>query len=240
VPVFRLHDDDADFPAPYLAQADGLLAIGGDLSPLRLFTAYRNGIFPWFEEQGELFWFSPDPRAVLLPDELKVHKSMRSLLNKGRFRITCDEAFHRVMQACAHTPRQGQEGTWISPAFFEGYMRFHLLGLAHSVEVWEGDNLVGGLYGIALGKIFYGESMFSHQDNASKAGFITLVRALKEKGFQLIDCQQETPHLLSLGARNISRVDFMEHLARNVYEPDLRGKWSLDENGQLHCAAYHQ
>lgn len=228
MPVFWLNDNELTFPHPSLAEPGGLLAVGGDLSVERLILAYRNGIFPWFEEYGQFYWYAPDPRWVLFPRELKVHKSMRSIFNGQKFRYTLDTAFPEVMQACASTPRFGQEGSWISDFFIESYTRLHNQGVAHSVEVWEGDQLAGGLYGLALGKIFYGESMFTRVPNASKAGFIQLVRALERAGFVLVDCQQETPHLRSLGARGISRELFMEYLAKNVYEKTLVGKWAFD------------
>lgn len=236
MPVFWLNDTDFSFPHPSLAEpGGGLLAVGGDLQPERLLQAYSNGIFPWFEEGGYFYWYAPDPRCVLFPGEMSVHKSMRSIFNQQRFRYTLDTCFEQVITACAEASRDGQRGTWISEAFVQGYTEMHYAGLAHSVEVWDQDQLVGGLYGLSLGKIFFGESMFSRASNASKAGFITLVRALQKTGFQLIDCQQDTEHLLSLGARNIRRELFLEHLAQNVYERTLRGRWALAEDGSIHC-----
>lgn len=235
MPVYRLHKKDIAFPPPYLAEPGGLLAVGGDLKPERLILAYQNGIFPWFEDEGIFYWYSPDPRCVLFPNALKVHKSMRSIFNQHKFRYTLDEAFEEVMRQCSGTHRPGQDGSWISPAFLKGYTALHKMGLAHSVEVWEGERLVGGLYGISLGKIFYGESMFAHVPNASKAGFIQLVTALEKAGFRLIDCQQETQHLLSLGARGISRELFLEYLLQNYYERTLSGKWSFSGQGELVC-----
>lgn len=235
MPVFWLNNDELSFPHPSLAEPGGLLAVGGDLSVERLILAYRNGIFPWFEEEGQFYWYAPDPRWVLFPNELKVRKSMRSIFNRHKFRYTLDTAFREVMQACAETPRGngGYEGSWISPSFVEAYARLHEQGVAHSVEVWKGEMLVGGLYGIALGKIFYGESMFTRVANASKAGFITLVQALERAGFWLIDCQQQTSHLESLGARGISRELFLEYLAKNIYEKTLIGKWRFGEKMAL-------
>lgn len=228
MPVFWLTNDELSFPHPSLAEPGGLLAVGGDLSVDRLILAYRNGIFPWFEEFGQYYWYAPDPRWVLFPRELRIHKSMRSIFNRHKFRYTLDKAFVQVMEACAGTPRHGQEGSWINEVFIGSYTRLHEEGVAHSVEVWQGEVLVGGLYGIALGKIFYGESMFTRVPNASKAGFITLVQALERAGFWLVDCQQETAHLESLGARGISRELFMEYLAKNIYEKTLVGKWEFD------------
>lgn len=236
MPVFWLNDNELSFPHPSLAEPGGLLAVGGDLSVDRLVLAYRNGIFPWFEEDGQFYWYAPDPRWVLFPGELKVHKSMRSVFNGHKFRYSLDTAFSEVMRHCAGALRSGQEGSWISGIFIESYSKLHETGVAHSVEVWQGDELVGGLYGLALGKIFYGESMFAKAPNASKAGFITLVQALEKAGFRLIDCQQETPHLTSLGARGISGELFMEYLANNVYEKTLVGKWAFDPESGIRLA----
>lgn len=229
MPVFWLNNNDLTFPHPSLAEPGGLLAVGADLATERLILAYRNGIFPWFEEEGQFYWYAPDPRWVLFPGELRVHKSMRSIFNRQKFRYTLDTCFRDVMHACAETPRDGYEGSWITPAFVESYSQLHEQGVAHSMEVWQDEALVGGLYGVALGKIFYGESMFTRVPNASKAGFITLVRALQRAGFWLIDCQQQTRHLESLGARGISRELFLEYLAKNIYEKTLVGKWVFDE-----------
>lgn len=234
MPVFWLNDQDVAFPHPSLAEPGGLLAVGGDLSAERLVSAYRNGIFPWFEEDGHFYWYSPDPRWVLFPDELRVHKSMRPVFNGKKFSYTLDTAFSRVILACSKTTRGAAgAGSWISGAFVEGYSRLHEQGIAHSVEVWQGDMLAGGLYGLALGKIFFGESMFTLVPNASKAGFITLVRALRHEGFRLIDCQQQTTHLESLGARGVSRELFLEYLAGNAYERTLQGKWAFDRDGGI-------
>lgn len=231
MPVFWLNNQEMAFPHPALAEPGGLLAVGGDLSPERLLLAYRNGIFPWFEDEGSFFWYSPDPRFVLFPAEIIVRKSMRSIFNQERFRYTLDTCFEQVIRACSLTRRSGQEGSWISESFIEGYTQLHRQGLAHSMEVWEHGVLVGGLYGLSLGRIFFGESMFSHEPNASKAGFITLVRALQQSGYWLIDCQQHTQHLESLGARSISRELFLEYLSKNVYEHTLIGNWQLTEAG---------
>ncbi len=236
MPVFWLNDNELTFPHPSLAEPGGLLAVGGDLSVDRLVLAYRNGIFPWFEEHGQFYWYAPDPRWVLFPRDLKIHKSMRSIFNRQKFRYTLDTRFSEVMRNCADTIRDGQEGSWISEVFIESYTRLYEQGVAHSVEVWEAETLVGGLYGIALGKIFYGESMFTQAPNASKAGFITLVQALGRAGFWLIDCQQETSHLESLGARGIARELFMEYLAKNIYEKTPVGKWAFDEQKGVRIA----
>ncbi len=238
MPVFWLNENELSFPHPTLAEpGGGLLAVGGDLSPERLVLAYRNGIFPWFEEGGYFYWYAPDPRCVLYPAELVVHKSMRSIFNQHKFDYTLDTCFDEVIQACSAIPRDGQKGTWISEAFVEGYTALHQIGLAHSVEVWQGDELVGGLYGVSLGKVFYGESMFARVPNASKAGFIRLVRALEKAEFTLIDCQQDTEHLMRLGARNISRDLFLEHMTHNAYARTLMGQWEFDEATGVKCHA---
>jgi len=231
MPVFWLLEQELSFPHPSLAEPGGLLAVGGDLSEERLILAYRNGIFPWFEEDDHYYWYAPDPRWVLFPKELRIHKSMRSIFSQQKFRYSIDTCFERVMRACAETERGGHTGSWISESFVAAYTRLHLQGIAHSVEVWQEQELVGGLYGIALGKIFYGESMFTRVSNASKAGFITFVQALAKTGFSLIDCQQQTTHLESLGARGISRELFMEYLEKNVYERTLLGPWAFSKDG---------
>jgi leucyl/phenylalanyl-tRNA---protein transferase len=237
MPAYWLSDYEISFPHPSLAEEDGLLAIGGDLRPERLMLAYRNGIFPWFEENGVYAWYSPDPRCVLIPSELKVHKSMKSTFNQQKFRYSLDTCFDKVIAACADIARKEQSGdSWISQKYIDAYTQLHKLGVAHSVEVWEGEQLVGGLYGLGIGKVFCGESMFAAVPNASKAGFITLVRALYQQKFTLIDCQQETEHLKSMGAKIIPRVDFLNQLAYNQYEKSLIGKWSLNAEGELLCS----
>ena len=203
------------FPHPLAAHQDGLLAIGGDLSTTRLILAYHFGIFPWYQEGEEILWWSPDPRCVLFPDDLIIHKSMRSVLRKKTFEVTYNQAFARVIDHCKNTKRKGQDGTWITEDMASAYVSLHHLGHAHSVEVWSGEDLVGGLYGIILGKIFFGESMFNLAPNASKFGFIHLVQQLRKQNFRLIDCQQDTPHLRSLGATVISRDAFYNLLRKN-------------------------
>lgn len=235
MPVYRLPDDNYNlFPHHSEAESNGLIAVSHDLHPQRLVGAYANGLFPWFEEEEYFYWYTPDPRWVLKPAELLVHKSMRSIFNQQKFRFTFDTAFEKVMEMCASTPRYGgQAGTWITDAFVDSYTALHLQGLAHSVEVWEGEELVGGLYGLSLGRIFFGESMFARVANASKAGFITLVRALERAGFSLVDCQQQTAHLGSLGAKGISRELFYEYLLKNTYERTLLGQWKYSYEGKL-------
>ena len=199
------------FPPVETATPDGMLAVGGDLHPDRLLAAYRRGIFPWYNDPGPIIWHSPDPRFVLFPEELKIHKSMRSYFNQEKYHITVDQRFRDVITACADVYRRGQNGTWITDDMIDAYTTLHQRGIAHSVEVWtpEGE-IAGGLYGIALGKVFFGESMFTTKPNGSKFGFIALIKALRDRyDFKLIDCQQKTKHLASLGARSIPRSEFV-------------------------------
>ena len=206
---------DLFFPPLDMADEDGLLAIGGDLNPERLLLAYRNGIFPWFNEDEPICWWSPHPRFVLYPDELKVSNSMKTVLQNGKFRFTVNRAFSNVIQNCKTVSRHGQEGTWISPAMQKAYTTLHELGYAHSAETWQDGKLVGGLYGIRLGNLFFGESMFSLKPNASKFAFINYIKQLQLENVQLIDCQLHTNHLESLGAEMIPREIFAEILASN-------------------------
>lgn len=198
--------------------------MGGDLSPERLLTAYSLGIFPWFNEGDPIAWWSPDPRMVLFPSEMKVSKSMRPYFNQGKYSVSVDKDFEGVMRNC-QKPRSMYGGTWITDDMVEAYCRLHELGHAHSVEVWQGDDMVGGLYGVALGRCFFGESMFTRLSNASKFGFIYMVKMLEALGFWLIDCQQESTHLSSLGARPILRADFLKILERNRAQETLLGNW---------------
>lgn len=208
--------DEVIFPHPFHCAPDGLLCIGGDLSPERLLLAYQFGIFPWYNEGEPLLWWTPYPRMVLKPSDLKVSKSMKSIIRKGQFRVSFNQEFDYVISQCQTIKRHGQGGTWITKAMREAYNELHKLGYAHSVEVWENDVIVGGLYGISLGKIFYGESMFYHVPNASKMGFIKLSQVLLEKEFALIDCQQETAYMASFGAAVIPKEDFMDALRQNA------------------------
>ena len=200
------------FPPVDQADGEGLLAIGGDLSPERLLLAYKSGIFPWYNEDEPICWWSPDPRFVLYPDKLKVSNSMQTVLNNGTFRFTINRAFEEVIKNCKSVTRKDQDGTWISPEVQEAYIQLHKLGHAHSAEAWQNGELVGGLYGIRLGKIFFGESMFSKSSNASKFAFINYVKQLQKEGIELIDCQIYTDHLKTLGASMITRVDFIDLL----------------------------
>ncbi|RTE54507.1 leucyl/phenylalanyl-tRNA--protein transferase [Arenibacter aquaticus] len=200
------------FPNVEEADKDGLLAVGGDLSPERLMLAYRNGIFPWFNEDSLILWWSPDPRMVLFPEKVKISSSMQKVLRSGKFRLSWNTQFEKVIDACAVIKRKDQGGTWITPEMKKAYIRLHQQGFAKSVEVWEGELLVGGLYGIDLGHVFCGESMFSRSSNASKFAFIHLAKTLEEQNYKLIDCQVYTAHLKSLGAEEIPRKDFVEIL----------------------------
>lgn len=204
------------FPPLEMADENGLLAIGGDLSVERLLLAYRSGIFPWYNEDEPICWWSPDPRFVLYPEALKVSNSMKTVLHNGTFRFTINRAFTQVIQNCKTVTRKGQDGTWISPAMQKAYTTLHELGYAHSAEAWQDGQLVGGLYGIRLGNIFFGESMFSLKPNASKFAFINYVQQLQKENVQLIDCQLHTNHLQSLGARMMERKVFEKLLADNT------------------------
>lgn len=220
-----LKRDSLDFPAldKALRTPNGLLAAGGDLTAERLVQAYRHGCFPWFEAGQPILWWTPDPRTVLFPEELHLSRSLSKCLRQGRYRVTFDQAFAAVIQACA-APRSYAEGTWITDSMQAAYLQLHRQGIAHSVEVWHGEELVGGLYGLAMGTLFFGESMFSRADNASKVGFATLVTRLKAWGFVLIDCQMPTRHLHSFGARAIARSEFAGYLTAHLDQPS-RADW---------------
>ncbi|MDR2219815.1 MAG: leucyl/phenylalanyl-tRNA--protein transferase [Methylobacillus sp.] len=226
-----------DTPFPPLANAldepNGLLAAGADLSPRRLLQAYRMGIFPWYSPGQPPLWWSPNPRMVLFPDELKISRSLARRLKKPDYEIRSDTAFREVMLACASAPRAGQGGTWIVPEILEGYCGLHALGYAHSVETWMDGKLVGGLYGVAIGRMFYGESMFHRATDASKLAFVHLVRHLQKRGCGMIDCQMHTAHLASLGAREISREEFACRLAEWI---NLQSE--PPENWHIHDAAH--
>lgn len=207
----HLLNDRLWFPPVEEAMDDGLLAIGGDISPERLLLAYQQGIFPWYNEDLPLWW-SPDPRFVLFPDELRIHKSMRSIIQKNVFSFTVNQSFSEVLHQCSNSPRSQQDGTWLNRELIDSLIVLHQSGHAHSVEVWQDSKLVGGLYGIKVGRVFCGESMFSFVSNASKFGLIHYVHQLKSEGIQIIDCQVYSEHLASLGARMIERKMFMEYL----------------------------
>lgn len=215
-----LKRDNFSFPPleTALREPNGLLAAGGDLQPERLLAAYRHGCFPWYQEGQPLLWWSPDPRTVLFPDELHVSRSLRKRMRHGDYQVTFDKAFAEVIQGCAG-PRSYADGTWITTPMQDAYIRLHEMGVAHSVEVWQQGQLVGGLYGLAMGELFFGESMFSRATDASKVGFVTLVERLREWGFALVDCQMPTRHLESFGARSIPRAAFAEALAMHLDRP---------------------
>jgi len=236
VPVFRL-DERLLFPPPELAE-DGLLAVGGDLSSERLLLAYAAGIFPWYEEGQPILWHSPDPRLVLRAADLHVPRSLERTLRRGTFRITLDTAFDRVVEACARAPRAGQGGTWLTREMRRAYKRLHREGWAHSAEAWVGGLLAGGLYGVSIGGVFFGESMFARRADASKAAFVTLVRQLQDWGITLIDCQVTTEHLRRFGAREWPREHFLEELAGAIEQPTRRGTWRFDpgEGAAPHAA----
>lgn len=227
MPVFRL-DERLIFPPPELAE-DGLLAVGGDLTPERLLLAYAMGIFPWYDEGQPILWYSPDPRLVLQACELHVSRSLERTLRRGTFRITFDAAFGRVVDACATAQRPGQHGTWITAEMRRAYKRLHRLGYAHSAEAWQGQRLAGGLYGVSLGGAFFGESMFARKPDASKAAFVALVRQLQRWGITLVDCQVATEHLERFGASEWPRARFLATLDNALEHPTRRGHWGTGE-----------
>jgi leucyl/phenylalanyl-tRNA--protein transferase len=230
VAIQRINHQSLDFPdtGQALSYPNGLLAIGGDLSIPRLLKAYEHGIFPWYEDPQPIMWWSPDPRSVLFPEELKISRSLRKAMRQSDFRITTDQAFHRIVAGCA-APRFEDNGTWITNAMGRAYMELHRAGYAHSVEVWSRHGqLVGGLYGVTLGRVFFGESMFSKADNASKMALVAATRVLQALDYQIIDCQVESSHLGSLGAREIPRLDFELHLAHTVGMSEPTPLWTLD------------
>lgn len=223
-------EENTPFPPIDLAlqEPNGLLAAGGRLTSRRLLEAYRQGIFPWFSDDQPVLWWSPDPRMVLFPEEIRISRSLRKTLCKGNFQVKLDTAFQQVITACAQSPRPGQDGTWITREIQEAYSVLHKLGYAHSVETWIGGNLVGGLYGVALGRMFYGESMFSLLTDSSKIAFAHLVRYLQQEGFSMIDCQMKTEHLASFGAREIPRLQFIDRLMELAAHPGKPGVWPSD------------
>jgi len=225
--IYRLFEEPI-FPDPEEAEPDGLLAVGGDLSPQRLLTAYANGIFPWYAEDSPILWWATNPRLVLLPDEFHIPRSLRRVLNRSTFTLTLDTDFISVIEGCARSPRPDQEGTWIVDEMKEAYILLHELGYAHSVEAWKDGELVGGLYGVSLGSGFFGESMFFTVPDASKAAFCALVQQLKAWNFTFIDCQQTTHHLLRFGAKEMQRFRFMAMLREAMDDPTREGKWSFD------------
>jgi leucyl/phenylalanyl-tRNA--protein transferase len=222
-----LHEDIVFPPTESaLEEPNGLLAVGGDLSPERLLAAYRQGIFPWFGEDQPILWWSPNPRMVLFPDEVRISSSLAKRLRRQDYEIRFDSVFREVMLSCAQTPRAGQDGTWITQEMVDAYSALHELGYAHSVETWIDGKLAGGIYGVAIGRMFYGESMFYRVTNASKLALVHLMRHLKAHGFGMMDCQMKTSHLLSLGGREIPRPEFSRRLSELVNYPQTPGKWT--------------
>ena len=230
LPWLDPYDDEQPFPNPEYAlrDPDGLLALGGSLSPKRLLRAYRSGIFPWYSPGQPILWWSPDPRTVLFPERIKISRSLRKTLKRGLFSITMDTAFATVIRRCGE-PRDGNPGTWISPEIRAAYGRLHQLGYAHSVETWYGAELVGGLYGVAIGRVFYGESMFSRMDDASKAALVGLTAHLQHWGFAFIDCQMHTAHLIRMGAEDIPRTLFIELLRHFCPVSGWEGAWHFND-----------
>jgi len=236
IPWLNPHEA-ASFPPveQALTEPNGLLAAGGLLTSDWLLTAYRHGIFPWYEQGDPVLWWSPNPRLVLYPNQIHVSRSMRKLLRKTTYVVTVDEVFPQVIAACG-APRDGSDGTWITPAMQQAYCELHDAGHAHSVEVWDGKELVGGLYGVALGRVFFGESMFSTQPNTSKIALVHLARQLQQWGFVLIDCQVQTGHLETMGAMEISRHEFLRSVKGNVTIKPSAGPWQFDS--QLNVIDY--
>lgn len=227
MPIFRL-DERLLFPHPDLADEDGLLAVGGDLSPERLLLAYRHGIFPWYDETTPILWHSPDPRMVLEAGRIAVPRSLEKRLRRGDYALSLDTAFREVITACASVPRPGQDGTWIVPEMVEAYVELHRLGFAHSVEARRDGELLGGLYGVSLGGAFFGESMFAKGPDASKCAFVALVRQLPRWGIELVDCQVHTEHLDRFGAEEWPRGRYLAALSKALRKKDRRGPWRFD------------
>ncbi len=228
MPYWRLSDDPTLWPNPAEAMPDGIVAIGGDLVPERLVQAYARGIFPWYSDGQPILWHCPDPRFVLLPSKLHVSKSLRRSINKGTYRIELDVAFPEIIAACAKQRRPGQRGTWITRDMKSAYVQLFELGLAHSAAAFLGDALVGGLYGVSLGRTFFGESMFANAPDASKTAFVALVEQLQRWDFDLIDCQQETEHLERFGAESWPREKFLAVLSESIDRPTRQGRWRLE------------
>ena len=227
--MYRLHQHSLRFPPVDRASPEGLLAVGGDLHPERILTAYRHGIFPWYNEGEPILWWSPDPRAVLFPEKLHLSRSLARRLRSNVFTVTLDTCFRTVMEQCAGPrPQYPEGGTWITGDMLEAYTGLHTLGYAHSVETWQEGCLVGGLYGLAIGGAFFAESMFTRVDDASKVALARLVRQLHAWNFQLIDCQQSSPHVMRFGAEEIPRRDFVRLLSQALTLPDKRGPWKFD------------
>jgi len=229
--MFRLSANPSDlrFPPADVSTPEGLLAVGGDLRPERLLEAYRHGIFPWYDDDQPILWWSPDPRTVLFPDKLHISRSLKRSLRPGLFNVTLDRSFRDVMQHCAGPrPQYPDGGTWITAEMLDAYTLLHKQGYAHSVETWQDGKLVGGLYGVALGGAFFAESMFTRVPDASKVALVSLVRQLQTWEFRIIDCQQASPHVMRFGAEEIPRRNFLDHLAAALALPNRQGRWQFD------------
>jgi len=229
MPLFRL-SKRLDFPPAWLARSDGLLCIGGDLSPERLVLAYENGIFPWFSKDEPFLWWSPDPRLVLFPKDINISKSLNKKIKKNLFKVTIDNAFERTIVSCSGPRKNEHEGTWLVDEMIASYIKLHTQGYAHSIETWRDDQLVGGLYGVCLGGSFFGESMFSFESDASKIALVALANYLKQHSFDLIDCQVTTDHLLNMGACEISRNSFLDIIFKSVKRKDIKNIWTQDSS----------
>ncbi len=227
MPVFLL-SDKISFPPPHLASKEGLLAVGGDLGQKRLLLAYRTGIFPWFSDDEPILWWSPDPRLVLYPEEIRVSKTLKKIIKKNMFHVTMDSAFVQVINQCAKIRLQNNQGTWIIKEMIDAYSKLHESGFAHSVEAWYQGELAGGLYGVSLGRCFFGESMFTRVSNASNVAFVKLVEYLNALSFDMIDCQFTTEHLLRFGAKEIPRVSFLKQLEESLKTSTKKGKWCFE------------
>jgi leucyl/phenylalanyl-tRNA--protein transferase len=229
--VFKL-SKELVFPSPEYADPDGLLAVGGDLSIKRLLLAYQMGIFPWYSTELPILWWSPDPRLILRPEDLTISRRLMRLIKQDSFKVTLDQAFSEVMRECARVKRPNQNDTWITDDMIEAYCQLHQEGYAHSVESWQDGELAGGLYGISLGRAFFGESMFSRESNASKVAFVHLVWFLEARNYSLIDCQITTQHLLSFGAREIPRIEFLRLLGEALQHRTQKGRWKISADRQ--------
>ncbi len=224
--VYLLNEEPI-FPPPSEAEPDGLIALGGDLSPLRLLNAYAEGIFPWFRDEEDVFWFSPDPRMLLFPHDLKISASLKRVIRSGKFEVRCDTVFRDVIEGCASAFRQDQDGTWIDREFIDAYSELHRLGYAHSFETFTHGELCGGLYGVSVGRAFFGESMFHKTTDASKVAFCAMVEKIKTWQFDFVDCQVETDLVKRFGAKPVPRGDYLERLKKAISPPSLKGKWVL-------------
>lgn len=227
MPVYLL-SDIISFPPPYLASKEGLLAVGGDLSQKRLLLAYSSGIFPWFSDDEPILWWSPDPRLVLYPEEIRISKTLKKIIKKNVFHVTMDSAFVQVINQCAKIRLQNNQGTWIVKEMIDAYCKLHESGFAHSAEAWYQGELAGGLYGVSLGKCFFGESMFTRVSNASSVALVKLVEYINALSFDMIDCQLTTEHLIRFGAREIPRVSFLNQLKESLKAPTKKGKWCFE------------